>query len=94
MALTCNIFTELASTMKYGKGGCYITLFSPSCHLKRFPVTSPRFTELFVDNINWKNSDIFSHLVYIPPFEKIQGKSRNPIRYGVLPILSIKHNLK
>ena len=44
---TCqgNIFTELANTMAYGEG-CYITLFSPSRHLKRYPVTSLCFTEL------------------------------------------------
>ena len=29
MTLTSFIFTELANTMKYGRG-CYITLFSPS----------------------------------------------------------------
>ena len=30
MTLTSFVFTELTNTMKYGRGGSYITLFSPS----------------------------------------------------------------
>ena len=43
--LIANAFTELADTMKYGGGGSYILLFSPSSHSNGFPVTSLRFTE-------------------------------------------------
>ena len=46
MALTSNVFTELANTIKYGEGSYkIITLFLPSSHSKGFPVTSLRFTE-------------------------------------------------
>ena len=45
IALTPIAVTELANRMKYGGGGSYITLFSPSSHSKRYPVMSLRFTE-------------------------------------------------
>ena len=45
IALTSSIFTELANTIKYGKGVLYNFVFT--CHSKRFPVTSLRFTEFF-----------------------------------------------
>ena len=44
IALTSNVYTEPDNTMKYGRGS-YIKLFSPSCHAKRFPVTSFSFAE-------------------------------------------------
>ena len=46
-----NIFTELANTMQYVGRMCYITLFSPSSHSKRFTMTSLRFAEYGSRNI-------------------------------------------
>ena len=68
IALTSNIFTYRAGYYNEVWGRvCYVTLFTPSCHLKRFPMTLLRFTELpkFMENFLW-NYNFFQicHTLY------------------------------
>ena len=64
IALTCNVFTELSDTIKYGGGGYYITLFSPSIRSQGFPMTSLRFTEFC--ETQWRHS-VKTRLYKNPP---------------------------
>ena len=52
-----NLNTSLVVDPQGMGGGTYITLFSPSSHLKGFPVTSLRFTEL-IDRFHFQFQSI------------------------------------